>query len=261
MGIQQPVNAGISSSWQDHKNRRPPSSEPGTDYACAYGTDILAAEDGVVADLKLDSGAATGRYLTLDLDNGQRVRYLHLSRILVNRGQRVGRGQVVAKSGASAYGKDWGLGAHVHATLWPSHKYVFGASGTLDFHAHVGPRAAAPAPAGNPGYADAGGAVQAQGGGYNPFGIAWSAGLQKIAKLYGYTGPIDQKFGDGSKAGFAEFLRRNWGYVGNNVLGPVMWAAIARWLRARWGYKGNDVPGPVMRAALSRAEAENYKAL
>ncbi|GEB46950.1 hypothetical protein MTE01_28950 [Microbacterium testaceum] len=105
------------------------------------------------------------------------------------------------------------------------------------------------------------GSVPAQGGGYNPFGIAWTAGLQKIAALYGYSGGPDQKFGAGSMAGFAEFLRRNWGYSGNDELGPVMWAAIARWLRARWGYVGDDVPGPVMRGALAHAEAENYKAL
>lgn len=98
-------------------------------------------------------------------------------------------------------------------------------------------------------------------GEYNPFGITYSAGLQKIARLYGYTGAIDQMFGAGSMAGFAQFLRRNWGYVGNDVLGPVMWRAIARWLRARWGYVGNDVPGPIMRAALQRAETANYREL
>lgn len=95
----------------------------------------------------------------------------------------------------------------------------------------------------------------------NPFGIASALGLQKIAKLYGYTGKLDNIWGAGSAKGFASFLRRNYGYVGNDVLGPVMWAAIARWLRARWGYVGNDVPGPVMRAALTRAEAANYREL
>lgn len=95
----------------------------------------------------------------------------------------------------------------------------------------------------------------------NPFGIPWCAGLQKIAKLYGYKGAIDQIWGAGSAAGFAQFLRKNWGYSGNDVLGPVMWASIARWLRSRWGYSGNDVPGPVMRSALQRAEAANYKEL
>ncbi|QWY81842.1 endolysin [Microbacterium phage Honk] len=119
------------------------------------------------------------------------------------------------------------------------------------------------APASAPAAVDwnAGSVPAADPGGYNPFGIAWSKGLQKVARLYGYRGAIDGQFGPGSKAGFAQFLRANWGYSGDNELGPVMWAAIARWLRARWGYQGNDVPGPVMRAALSRAEAENYKAL
>lgn len=124
--------------------------------------------------------------------------------------------------------------------------------------------APAPAPAPTPAPASGGGdgsTGAGDPGGFNPFGIAWSKGLQKIARLYGYRGEIDGKFGPGSKAGFAQFLRKNWGYVGNDELGPVMWAAIARWLRSRWGYVGNDVPGPVMRAALLRAEAENYKAL
>jgi hypothetical protein len=136
----------------------------------------------------------------------------------------------------------------------------YGNSDPVHYEFRGRPSAPAPAPAAS-GVDWNAGSVPAQGGGFNPFGIAWTAGLQKIAALYGYRGGPDQKFGDGSMAGFAEFLRRNYGYVGNNELGPVMWAAIARWLRARWGYVGNDVPGPVMRAALAYAEAENYKAL
>lgn len=97
--------------------------------------------------------------------------------------------------------------------------------------------------------------------GPNPFGIPFTGGLQKIARLYGYKGALDQNFGPGSMAGFAQFLRLNWGYVGNDTLGPVMWAAIARWLRARYGYVGNDVPGPNMRAALLRADTANWAAL
>lgn len=97
--------------------------------------------------------------------------------------------------------------------------------------------------------------------GGNPFGIGDVRGLQKIAKLYGYTGRIDNDWGAGSAGGFAQFLRRNWGYRGNDTLGPVMWASIARWLRKRWGYIGNDVPGPNMRAALARANAANLAQL
>lgn len=98
-------------------------------------------------------------------------------------------------------------------------------------------------------------------GQWNPFGIGFCAGLQKIANLYGAGTAVDQIWGAKSARGFAQFLRANWGYRGNDELGPVMWAAIARWLRARWGYVGNDVPGPVMRAALQRAETANYHAL
>lgn len=95
----------------------------------------------------------------------------------------------------------------------------------------------------------------------NPFGISDVRGLQKISKKYGGNTSPDNNWGSGSKSGFAQFLRQNWGYSGNDELGPNMWAAIARWLRSKWGYSGNDVPGPNMRAALQRASNENYAQL
>lgn len=95
----------------------------------------------------------------------------------------------------------------------------------------------------------------------NPFGISDVRGLQKIARLNGGVTAIDNKWGPQSAKGFAAFLRRKYGYSGNDVLGPIMWRAIARWLRSRWGYVGNDIPGPNMRAALKRANDANYKAL
>lgn len=134
MGYLRPCNAPISSSWQDHKNRNPPSSEPGTDYACAYGTPILAAEAGLISDAKTTNGAATGRYVTISLDSGSTVRYLHLSSLIVSRGQRVSRGQQIAWSGASANGSDWGVGAHVHTTLWPG---AIWAAPTVDFERYT----------------------------------------------------------------------------------------------------------------------------
>lgn len=95
----------------------------------------------------------------------------------------------------------------------------------------------------------------------NPFGIPDVKGLQKIAKLNGYAGALDNDWGPGSAAGFAQFLRASWGYAGDNTLGPVMWSAIARWLRSRWGYVGNDIPGPVMRASLANANQKNWEQL
>ena len=77
--------APISSSWQDHKNRTPPSQEPGTDIAVAYGANAYAVMSGTIVDVKTTTSSATGRYVTLDADNGHRFRYLHLSRVLVAR--------------------------------------------------------------------------------------------------------------------------------------------------------------------------------
>ncbi len=103
--------------------------------------------------------------------------------------------------------------------------------------------------------------------GPNPFGIPFTGGLQKIARLNGYNGALDQHWGNGvssgSMQGFVSFLRRNWGYSGNTVLGPVMWRAIQRWLRAKWGYKGaiDGIPGVGTRQALLRADTANWAEL
>jgi hypothetical protein len=136
MGYTPPCTAGISSSWQDHKNRNPPSGEPGTDYACGYGTTIIAAGDGYISDLTTSNAGGTGRYITIDLDDGRRVRYLHLSAVWAGIGQRVGRGEGIAASGASGFGSDYGYGSHTHVTLFPNHSYDFGH--TLDFQLYVG---------------------------------------------------------------------------------------------------------------------------
>lgn len=103
--------------------------------------------------------------------------------------------------------------------------------------------------------------------GPNPFGIPYTGGLQKIARLNGYNGALDQHWGDGvtsgSMHGFVNFLRHNWGYSGNTVLGPVMWRAIQRWLKSRWGYTGDidGIPGPLTRTALLRADTRNWAEL
>lgn len=150
----------ISCSWQCHRDRPTPSTEPGTDYACAYGSALFAPEDGVIVDVKTTTSGATGRFVTIDLNDGQRIRLLHLSRVLVSAGQKVKRGQEVAKSGASGFGKEWGYGAHVHTTLWSRHAYSFGMNATLDFVRYVG--------------ADNDGGGSAAGGGY----VQWVADVQ-----------------------------------------------------------------------------------
>ena len=135
MAYQRPCgNAYIPSSWADHKNRNPPSSEPGTDYAVPVGTHVHCAEAGTVVDIKTSNSSATGRYVTVALDDGRTVRYLHLQDIFVWTGYRVPRGAVLAASGASGNGSDWYYGAHVHTTLWPG---AIWAAPTIDFELYA----------------------------------------------------------------------------------------------------------------------------
>lgn len=144
MGYIRPVPFTGRSSWYAHTRRRPPSQEAGVDYYCPIGTPLVAAGAGVVVDVSLSIGPPAGRFVTVDLGDGRRVRYLHLQRIIVRRGERVARGQVIAYTGASGYGEeDWSWnpatgGAHVHTTLWPFHRYAFGVgAATLDFEKYA----------------------------------------------------------------------------------------------------------------------------
>lgn len=139
MGYQIPVPYARSTSWLTHTRRNPPSTEAGIDYFCPIGTPVRAAESGRIVDTGDSIQPATGRFVTIDLDDGHRVRYLHLSTRAVSTGQRVARGQVVGYSGATGYGEeDWSWnvnetgGAHVHMTLWRSQQYSFGRGATLD---------------------------------------------------------------------------------------------------------------------------------
>lgn len=140
----EPVNGSIS-SWRSHTNRNPPSSEPGVDYYTPTGTPVKAAASGRVVDTGDSVYPATGRYVTIDLDDGRRVRYLHLLSRSVGVGDRVQWGQVIGLSGASGYGSDffgepyrndafWRNtgGDHVHMTLFRNHSYSFGRYATLD---------------------------------------------------------------------------------------------------------------------------------
>ncbi|MEU8376294.1 M23 family metallopeptidase [Micromonospora sp. NPDC048894] len=131
-------NVRISSSWQDHRNRTPPSGEPGTDYAVGTGTPVMAAANGTIRFVKTDTATGTGRVVGMAHDDGNYSRHLHLSTITVSVGQRVSRGQPIAYSGSSANGSDHGVGPHVHTSLWLNTASPTNFSATVDFENHVG---------------------------------------------------------------------------------------------------------------------------
>jgi hypothetical protein len=127
------------STFRAHTRRNPPSREPGVDYYCPIGTVLVSIGDGYVSEVGGGIGPATGRYVKVNLDNGQSFRLLHLGprHSLVPRGGRVRKGQPLAISGASGYGSEYfGAsrpndaqmilntgGPHTHATLFPTHAY------------------------------------------------------------------------------------------------------------------------------------------
>jgi hypothetical protein len=112
-----PSRPGINDDWDGHRGRRPPSSEPGVDYDCAIGDSVVAPADGVIHSVKLSTSGASGRAIMLRTGRDWH-RALHLSRILVRPGDRVSQGQVIAKTGASANGRERGVGPHLHWSFW-----------------------------------------------------------------------------------------------------------------------------------------------
>ena len=77
------------------------SSHTGTDIACAEGTPILAAADGVVTVANgLDSwGGSYGYYIQIDHGGGLETMYAHCSSICVTTGQQVQSGEVIGYVG------------------------------------------------------------------------------------------------------------------------------------------------------------------
>ncbi|HQR17360.1 MAG TPA: M23 family metallopeptidase, partial [Gemmatimonadales bacterium] len=101
----------ISSSF--NRSRRHPilgfaRQHQGTDYAADYGTPVLAAGDGTVAQAGRSGGY--GNLIEVRHANGIVTRYGHLSAILVRQGSRVSQGQVIGRVGATGLA----TGSHLH---------------------------------------------------------------------------------------------------------------------------------------------------
>ena len=93
------------------------SSHTGTDIACAEGTPILAAADGIVTVANgLDSwGGSYGYYIQIDHGGGLETLYAHCSSICVATGQQVQAGQVIGYVGHT--GRVTGSHLHLEALI------------------------------------------------------------------------------------------------------------------------------------------------
>lgn len=95
----------------------------GVDFSAPIGTPIVATADGTVTGAGFEAGFGH----LLEIRHGERLmtRYAHLSKILVQRGQSVRRGQVVALSGKSGRATAPHLHYEVHLNGRPVNPLAF----------------------------------------------------------------------------------------------------------------------------------------
>lgn len=90
----------------------------GTDFAMPVGTPVYATADGRVT--KVGNHPLAGRYVVITHDNGYKTRYLHLSKPLVKKGERVKMDERIALSGNTGRS----TGAHLHYEVMVDNRQV-----------------------------------------------------------------------------------------------------------------------------------------
>ncbi|WP_309642222.1 peptidoglycan DD-metalloendopeptidase family protein [Flavobacterium sp.] len=89
--------------WKAHK---------GTDYAAPTGTPIMTTASGIVEQTGFTAG--NGNFVKVKHDRTYSTQYLHMSKILARRGQRVNQGDIIGKVGSTGLA----TGPHVCYRFW-----------------------------------------------------------------------------------------------------------------------------------------------
>lgn len=89
--------------WKAHK---------GTDYAAPTGTPIMTTASGIVEQTGFTAG--NGNFVKVKHDKTYSTQYLHMSKIIARRGQRVNQGDVIGKVGSTGLA----TGPHVCYRFW-----------------------------------------------------------------------------------------------------------------------------------------------
>jgi len=115
-----PTHGYVSSGfgWRMHPISRSAEFHSGIDIANLPGTHIYAPADGVVDFSGWLLGF--GNYISIDHGYGFKTKYGHLRKILVNEGQKVKRGELVAEMGRTGYV----TGPHLHYEVRVLHNPV-----------------------------------------------------------------------------------------------------------------------------------------
>jgi len=112
-GLLWPVPGAVSSGygWRIHPIFHTLEFHTGIDIAASWGAPVKAAGDGTV--IFAGSMTASGRLVILDHGDGLSTMYSHLSTFLVRVGDRVRRGQTIARVGSTG----WSTGPHLFFEL------------------------------------------------------------------------------------------------------------------------------------------------
>ncbi len=87
------------------------SNHPGIDFAAAEGSNVMVVASGIVTKAGQEQGYdGYGDMVEVNHGNGYATRYGHNERVLVHVGDRVRRGQIIAKMGSTGRS----TGPHVH---------------------------------------------------------------------------------------------------------------------------------------------------
>lgn len=219
---------GVSDNFQAHKNRTPPSVNPGTDYTCGYGSTVVAVKAGTVNLADNGNDGSGGRMVGINHGDGTVTQYLHLSQVEVSVGQYIEQGQEIARSGASGFGSDWGYGAHLHIAL-----KINGSN--VDFENYV----------------DRASGSQPNGGEWEwwlPSSDVQLGVQQQLANRGLYGGALDGDIGPISTRAIQQELANAGYYTGDidGIAGPLTCGALQAYARDRGGYDGpqDKILGP-----------------
>ncbi len=90
----------------------------GTDYAAATGTPIMTTASGIIEQTGFTAG--NGNFVKVKHDKTYSTQYLHMSKILVRRGQSVKQGDIIGKVGSTGLA----TGPHVCYRFWKNGEQV-----------------------------------------------------------------------------------------------------------------------------------------
>ncbi|MDO5608675.1 MAG: peptidoglycan DD-metalloendopeptidase family protein [Capnocytophaga sp.] len=99
----------VQKTWKAHK---------GTDYAAPHGTPIRATASGTVIESGYSGG--NGNYVKIRHNKTYTTQYLHMSKILVKKGQHVPQGHIIGKVGSTGLA----TGPHVCYRFWKNNIQV-----------------------------------------------------------------------------------------------------------------------------------------